>query len=157
MVNDGNTCTQINHPHIEGVKFDITFFSFQQLQMLTEEQIAAHERPPFIAESLIVFDKTNQLAVLQERARQAKPLPMLSEDLQMMHFLFYHGNDKVERHLETDPFSALLTMHTTISDFLRISLPTQPALVAQFQTAPPRFTKMGPNACSPFGTVCCDW
>ena len=118
IVDEDNDCANVNHPIIDGVKLDITFFSLEQLQIGTEKEIEQRERIPMIAESLIVFDKTGELATLQERARQVKPEPVLSEEYQFMQFMFYHGNNKVERNLETDPITALLVMHVGLNEFL---------------------------------------
>ena len=118
IVDEDNDCTNVNHPIIGGVKLDITFFSLKQLKVGTEKEIEQRERVPMLAESLIVFDKTGELATLQERARQVKPKPVPPEEYQFMQFMFYHGNNKVERNLETDPIAALLVMHVGLNDFL---------------------------------------
>jgi predicted nucleotidyltransferase len=119
IVNEDNPCTNINHPIIEGVKLDLTFLSLEQLKGRIEREIERRERPPLIAEALIVFDKTNQLSRLQERARQAQPMETRSEDLQFLQFMFFHGNDKVERNLEADPLTALLVMHVGLDELLK--------------------------------------
>jgi len=33
--------------------------------------------------------------------------------------MFFHGNDKVERYLKTDPTAALFVMHVGLNDFLK--------------------------------------
>lgn len=72
-----------------------------------------------IAESYIVFDKTNELAKLQEQARLVKPKETSPDQYQFIQFMFYHGNNKVERNLKTDPGTALLSMHVGLDDFLK--------------------------------------
>lgn len=119
IVNEDNACANVNHPIIGGVKLDITFISLAQLKMGTEKEIEQRERVPMIAESLIVFDKTDELAMLQEQARHVRPKPVPPEELQFMHFMFYHGNNKVERNLETDPLTALLVMHVGVNEWLQ--------------------------------------
>jgi predicted nucleotidyltransferase len=118
IVNEDNPCTNINHPVIEGVKLDLTFLSLSQLKKRTQQEMEKRERLPIIAEAFIVFDKTNQLISLQEQAKQARPLKTRSEELQLLQFMFFHGNDKVERNLETDPVTALLVMHVGLNEFL---------------------------------------
>jgi predicted nucleotidyltransferase len=118
IVNEENPCTNINHPVIDGVKLDLTFLSLSQLQARTQQEMEKRERLPIIAEAVIVFDKTNQLLPLQEQARQTQPLKTRSETLQFLHFMFFHGNDKVERNLEADPLTALLVMHVGLNEFL---------------------------------------
>jgi hypothetical protein len=72
-----------------------------------------------IAESLIVFDKTQELANLQMQARQVKPGTIPADRLQFLQFMFFHGNDKVQRKLKADPITALLVMHLGLNDFLK--------------------------------------
>src|SRR5437660_377084 len=60
-VDEDNPCRNINHPIIGGVKFDITFSSLAQLRSEMERQITERKRPPWIADALIVFDKTGEL------------------------------------------------------------------------------------------------
>jgi hypothetical protein len=38
----------------------------------------------------------------------------------MTHFLVYHTNDKAARYVETDPAAALLVMHTSFNDLLKL-------------------------------------
>lgn len=118
IVDEDNACTNINHPVIEGVKLDLTFLSLAQLKARTQQEMERHERLPMIAESVIVFDKTDQLLPLQEQAKQAQPIKTRDEELQFLQFMFFHGNDKVERNLEADPITALLVMHVGLNDFL---------------------------------------
>ncbi len=119
IVDKDNSCTNINHPFIGGVKLDLTFLSLEQLKMRTQREIEHRERIPMIAEALIVFDKTNQLSLLQEQAKQAQPIKTRSEEFQFLQFMFFHGNDKVERNLEADPVTALLVMHVGLNEFLK--------------------------------------
>ena len=118
IVDEDNPCHNINHPIIEGVKLDLTFLSLAQLEAMFQKQMEDRERIPFLAESVIVFDKTNQLLPLQERAKQVQPTSTQPEELQFLHFMFFHGNNKVERNLQDDPNTALLVMHVGLNDFL---------------------------------------
>ncbi len=119
MVDENNACPNINHPIIAGVKLDLSFRSLQQWQERTRQEMERRERVPMIAESLIVFDKTHELAQLQEQAKQATPKGVLSEEHQMLQFNFFHGNDKVQRNLDSDPATALLVMHVGLNDMLK--------------------------------------
>lgn len=118
IVDEDNMCTNINHPIIAGVKLDLTFLSLRQLRERTEREIAQRERVPMIAESIIVFDKTRELTQLQAQARQVLPEPVPPEEHQFLQFMFFHGNDKAQRHLDSDPLTALLVMHVGVNDWL---------------------------------------
>jgi hypothetical protein len=119
IIDEDNPCTNINHPIIDGVKLDLSFISFAQLKARTDKEMERRERIPMIAESWIVFDKTNQLAELQKRASFVKPKKILPDQYQFILFMFYHGNNKVERNLDTDPVTALLVMHVGLNEFLK--------------------------------------
>jgi hypothetical protein len=119
IVNEDNSCTNINHPIINGVKLDLTFISWEQLRMATNHEIELRERIPMIAESLIVFDKTGELRQLQESAKQVQPRGIIPEEYQFVQFMFYHGNNKAERNLHSDPTTALFVMHVGLNDFLK--------------------------------------
>jgi predicted nucleotidyltransferase len=119
IVDGDNSCPNINHPVIAGVKLDLTFCSLKQLKERTNHEMERRERLPMIAESLIVFDKTHQLAQLQTQAGQVKPKAVLPEERQFLQFMFFHGNDKVQRNLEADPVTALLVMHVGLNEFLK--------------------------------------
>ncbi|HLI08830.1 MAG TPA: hypothetical protein VKV40_19870 [Ktedonobacteraceae bacterium] len=58
------------------------------MQARTQQQMEQRERIPWIAQSLIVFDKTGQLHTLQEQARQAQPMKTRPEDAQFLQFMF---------------------------------------------------------------------
>ena len=118
IVSEDNFCTNINHPIIEGVKLDLSFLSLAQLKSRTQQEMEKRERIPMIAESLIIFDKTNQLLPLQEQAKQAQPAKMAPEKFQFLHFMVFHVNDKVTKNLETDPITALLVMHVGLEELL---------------------------------------
>ena len=119
IVNEDNPCTNINHPVIHGVKLDLTFISLDQLRIATKREMELRERIPIIAESLIVFDKTGELRQLQESAKQVQPRGITAEEYQFAQFMFYHGNNKAERNLHTDPTTALFVMHVGLNDFLK--------------------------------------
>ncbi len=118
-VNEHNFCNNINHPVINSVKLDVTFNSLQQLKTFTDNEIEKGERIPLIAESIIVFDKTGALVEIREMARQVRPKAITAADHQFIQFMFFHGNDKVERYLKTDPTAALFVMHVGLNDFLK--------------------------------------
>lgn len=119
IVDEDNPCNNINHPFINGVKLDLSFISLRQLKKTTDDQMEKRERIPFIAESLIVFDKTGELLGLREIARQARPKAITPAEHQFVQYMFYHGNNKVERYLATYPTMALFVMHVGLNDFLQ--------------------------------------
>lgn len=114
-----NPCRNINHPVIGGVKLDLTFLSLAQLKARIQPAMEQRERIPVLAEMLIVFDKTQELAKLREVALQVTPVDVAPDAYQFMQFMFYHGNDKAERNLERDPQTALLVMHVGLNEFLK--------------------------------------
>jgi predicted nucleotidyltransferase len=118
VVTEDNPCPNINHPFIAGRKLDLSFLSLAQLEHQTEDEIARRERVPMVAESVIVFDKTGDLARLRDHAQQVRPRPFDQSRTQLVQFLVYHANNKVERHLDADPLAALLVMHVSLYDVL---------------------------------------
>jgi len=120
LIDRDNPCANINHPMIGGVKLDLTFVSLAQLRRDTDQEIARATRLPMIAESIIVFDKTQALAELRERARRATPPQATPNDYQLLRFLVKHTNDKVERARDNDPAAALLAMHLGLAELLDI-------------------------------------
>ncbi len=119
IVDEDNPCTNVNHPIIGGIKLDLTFISLEQLRERTRREMEQRERVPIAAESIIVFDKTNELEKLQKQARQARPKEILPEEQQFLQFMFFHGDNKVERNLEADPVTALFVMHVGLNEFLK--------------------------------------
>ncbi|BCL79409.1 nucleotidyltransferase domain-containing protein [Ktedonobacteria bacterium brp13] len=119
LVEDDNSCHNINHPIINSIKLDLSFRSFKQVAEMTEKTIKQRERIPILAESILVFDKTGQLASLQEQARRARPYAITPHDYQFIQFMIYHENDKVARNLKVDPATALLGMHMRLAELLK--------------------------------------
>lgn len=119
VINAENRCRNLSHPIIAGVKLDISFSSLQQLKERTRQEMDLRERTPIIAESLIVFDKTQELAPLQAEARAVKPRHIAEEEYQFLQFQFFHSNEKVQRNLERDPLTALFAMHTGLNELLK--------------------------------------
>src|SRR5581483_6015669 len=64
IVDTDNECTEINHPILNGLKSDLTFRSFEQIKKMNEDILKKNERIPFVAESVIVSDKTGELTKL---------------------------------------------------------------------------------------------
>jgi predicted nucleotidyltransferase len=118
VVDEDNACTNVNHPIIEGVKLDLSFRSMRQVREQTQQTIELRERPPWIADAIIVFDKTKELTQLQVQTRQAQPKSISPKEYQWIQFMFFHGDDKVRRNLEEDPITALFAMHVGLNDFL---------------------------------------
>lgn len=119
VLGETSPCNNINHPSIEGVKLDIKFLSLGKLRLeISEEERSG--RIPMIAESIILFDKTGVLRGLKEEKRLLRPRKFSKSDYQNQQFFIYHANDKVERNLEKDPHSALLSMHAGVKELLKI-------------------------------------
>jgi len=118
LADDESSCVNVNHPIIDGVKLDLTFWSWPRLLSRTEREIARGERIPIVAESLIVFDKTGDLTRLRTSAQHARPKPCTTADVHDIQFSVHHVNDKAERFLSDDPPGALLVMHTGLRELL---------------------------------------
>lgn len=119
LIDGENPCANISHPVIDGVRLDLSFFSFEQLATRTEREIAKGDRIPMVAESAIVFDKTGALFRLRASAQRARPKPSTTAEYQGIQFGIFHANDKAERLLGTDPAGALLVMHSSLNDVLK--------------------------------------
>jgi hypothetical protein len=119
VIVDTSDCTAISHPFICDIKLDISFLTISQLQEGTAKEIDKAERIPMLAESLILFDKTGQVGQLKQLAVQATPKELTDKDKQFLQFLIYHIHAKASRHLQTDPASALLVMHTSLNDLIK--------------------------------------
>jgi predicted nucleotidyltransferase len=119
LVDDEHSCGALNHATVDGIKLDLTFLSFRQLEKQTQTEIEKGHRIPMVAESMIVFDKRGDLIRLREAAREARPRQCSREEQRDIQFGVLHANDKAERALTTDPLSALLVMHTSFSELLK--------------------------------------
>ncbi len=119
VTDEDNACANINHPVIGGVKLDLSFSSISQFRKDLDKEIASRERVPILAESLIVFDKTGELTELCDLAKTVQPRKLTPDEYQFLQFMFYHGNNKAERNVQSDPVTALLVMHVGLNDFLQ--------------------------------------
>lgn len=116
---EDNPCPNINHPFLGGIKLDLNYLSIEQLKKLTKEQTQKNERISWIAESLIIFDKTGELKRMKREAQKVKPVKATKKDYQWIQFLVYHADDKAKRNLEADPYTALLAMSLNVNDILK--------------------------------------
>jgi hypothetical protein len=119
VVIDKDSCKNINHPFINGVKLDVSFYSFKQLGELLEHQTEKNERPPMIAESIILFDTTGKLKELQKKYQAIKPKKYSDKEYQLVQFLTFFANQKVEDNLKTNPTEALFSMYVNVNDLLK--------------------------------------
>lgn len=116
-----DSCREISHPRIGGVKLDVTFQSLAQVQEQMEAEVRLGERRPMIAGGRIVFDRTGGLTALLARADSIiAPPPSSPASARMDAFMLYHASDKASRALEEDPTCALYSMHATIGEVLAI-------------------------------------
>ncbi len=120
LVDADEPCADVNHPVIGGVKLDISFNSLAQLQRRTDEGLANGTRPPWLAGAYVVFDRTGDLAALVAASNAARPKELTEAELRFNRFMFYHGDEKVRRHLHHDPAAASLVMHIGINDVLKM-------------------------------------
>ncbi len=120
IINEDNECEKVNHPYINKIKLDLNILSLKQFNTKMDRQIKKHERIPWIAEALILFDKTGELKKLQQEAKKIKPLKIKSKEYPWINFLIYNVNAKVERYIHDQPEQALFVMTTELSYLLRI-------------------------------------
>lgn len=115
-----NDCKEINHPIISGLKLDITFRSFKQIEKDNMEVAEKGRRIPMIAESIIVFDKTGETTKLRKKLKNIKRKRATKKDFQFMQFLIYHADNKAKRNLTQDKYSSLLSMNINVNEILDI-------------------------------------
>src|SRR5258708_3966499 len=118
ITNKDNDCKEINHPIINGIKLDITFRSFKQIEKDNMEVVEKGKRIPMIAESIIVFDKTGETTKLRNKLKKTKRKKATKKDFQFMQFLIYHADNKAKRNLEKDKHSSLLSMNIYVNEIL---------------------------------------
>ncbi len=120
VIVENDNCENINHPFISGIKLDITFLSFRQLEELLQKQAKKAERVPMLVESIILFDKTGELKKLKQRFQKIKPKKYSKDDYQLAQFMVYHADNKVSRALDNkDYLSAQLGMHVNLTELLK--------------------------------------
>lgn len=119
IVDEDNSCTNINHPVINGIKLDLTFQSFAQLKSFTEAEVKKGERIPMVAESVVIFDITGELTELRKQAQEAKPKKATSEDHQIIQFMIYHTDNKVSRLMKVDEAAAIISMGLGIGELIK--------------------------------------
>jgi predicted nucleotidyltransferase len=120
IVIDHDSCGNINHPFLDGIKLDVSFGSFKQLEDMMDRQASKNERVPMIAESIILFDKTGKLKELKKRYQQVRPKKYTKADHQIIKFMAFHANDKIEKNLEKNEALALLGMHLNLNDIIKM-------------------------------------
>ncbi len=113
------TCQEINHPHINDIKLDISFDSFENIEKQTKIEMEKGGRIPMIAESIILFDKTGKLRKLKKLAQKSKPKKLTKNDHNWIQFMVYHATDKAKRHLISDPLSSLLSLDSNLGEILK--------------------------------------
>ncbi|OGD78680.1 hypothetical protein A2368_02085 [Candidatus Collierbacteria bacterium RIFOXYB1_FULL_49_13] len=119
IVDCDSACKAINHPVIGGAKLDISFESFEQLRQFTKEEITRGSRIPMLAESIIVFDRTGELAKYKTEVVKASPKELEQKDKQWIQFMVYHADNKAERLAKTDPAGALLAMGINVNEIIK--------------------------------------
>lgn len=120
VVSEDSACENINHPTFDDYKLDITFRSFRQIEQFTRDEVRKGEREPNLVCAVILFDKTGDLTRLQAQVRDTKRPKCTPEEYQLLQFILYHANNKVERVLQTDPAASLYSMHANIGEVLKV-------------------------------------
>ncbi len=119
IIDRHNPCENVNHPHIGGVKLDISFTGFAKFKAQTERDLQHGDRGTVLLKSIILFDKTGRVTSLKNELKNTKPKRSTEKDYQWTQFMLYHANNKVEQYIQSDPDSALYSMHANIGDVLR--------------------------------------
>ncbi len=120
VVVEHDNCKNINHPFIDGIKLDITFMSFRQVEESLQQQAKKGDRIPMLAESIILFDKTGELTKLKKKFQKIKPKKYTKEDYQRVQFGIFHSDSKIVRALAKKDFvSAQLGLHVNLVDLLK--------------------------------------
>ncbi len=119
VIIDKDSCKNINHPFINDIKLDISFYSFRQLEEVMDRQATRNVRVPMIAESIILFDKTGTLKKLKKKYQKIKPKKYTKDDHQLVKFLAFHATNKIEKNLVKDSTLALLGMHLNLNDLIQ--------------------------------------
>ncbi len=110
----------ILHPYIDGIKLDLSYYSFKQFEELTDKGLKkSPDREPLVAGCIILFDKTGRLTKLVKKLDKVRPQKWTREMESEQRFLMYHANDKVVRNLEKDPVSSLFSMNIGVNDLLK--------------------------------------
>ncbi len=119
IVADQKTCDFVNHPFINGVKLDISFQTFSEIEKITLEELQTAKRIAFLAESIILFDKTDRLKKLKKIVLKAKPKKLSTKKHYWIKFMAYHATDKAKRFLKSNPLNSLYSMHSNIGEILK--------------------------------------
>ncbi len=119
IIDQHNPCENVSHPHINGVKLDISFTGFAKFKAQTERHLKIDDRLTGLMNSIILFDKTGRVTGLKEAIKNMKPKRYTKEDYQWTQFMLYHANSKVERYISSNPSSALYSMHANIGEVLK--------------------------------------
>ena len=115
----GRSCGQINHPIIDDIKLDISFYNHKKILELIEEQNEKRKRIPMIAESIILFDKNGEIKEWQNKSKLLVPKELKEKEWPFSYYLIYNENIKVRRYLKTKPEIALTVMHTCLTDLIK--------------------------------------
>lgn len=117
-VDKDNDCKEINHPTVNGIKLDITFRSYKQIEKDNVDVADKNKRIPMIAESIILFDKTGKLTKLRNKLKKIKRKKANKKDFQFIQFMIFHADNKAKRSLYEDKASSLLSMSINVNEIL---------------------------------------
>ena len=110
----------LNRIQISEIPVDIVFMSLGDFIKLTTEQLNKHDFLPQIIDSIIVFDKTNKLALLKEEAKLAGvPKKYTIANHPTVYYALYDVTEPIERYLKSDPMTSLLLMHLNLEILIK--------------------------------------
>jgi hypothetical protein len=106
------SCAEVSHPVIHGIRLDISFNTMASLSKMTEDLLKDGVRKPWICEAFIVFDKSGRLQRLKERAiRDAKPARRNASDRDSIQYDVYYLYTKPGKYIASSPATANLIIH----------------------------------------------
>ncbi len=120
VITKEDTDKSILHPYIAGIKLDISYSSYTQLEDEFNKTTNKSGREPMIAGCIIVFDKTGRLTELMKRINRVRPMRWTKAMEAEQRFNMYHANNKVVRNLEQDKIAATYSMNMGIDELLKV-------------------------------------
>ena len=119
VVNDEDSCHEVSHPKLNGIRTDVSFDTLQKITQDLEDTIKQGLRKPWAYDAIILFDKYGHLQQLKCKALQiSQPSNRPHSDLVQAET--YYRYTKPARHLSSSPETANLIMHMQLSELLKL-------------------------------------
>lgn len=108
VVATDNECLSISQPVIDGIKLDLSFVSMKQLQ--DRENHDHSGKIPMLAEAVVLFDTTGELARFKTEMEHKRREPYTEEERPHVQFLINHTESKICYGLMNDVDTAKLCL-----------------------------------------------